>query len=81
MHYLRKGCMLILAGIMAVSGAFGTMGGMQVKAAEDPQIDGIEASGKSTAGHEAALAIDGAVDTYYLTPSSSSMEDYYHISI
>ena len=77
MHYLRKGCMLILAGIMAVSGAFGTMGGMQVKAAEDPQIDGIEASGKSTAGHEAALAIDGAVDTYYLTPSSSSMEDYY----
>lgn len=74
MNYLRKGCMLLMAGILAASGTFGTI---QAKAAEDPQIDGIEVSGKSTSGHEASLAVDGNVETYYLTPSSSSMEDYY----
>ena len=74
MNYLRKGCMLLMAGILAASGTFGTI---QARAAEDPQIDGIEVSGKSTSGHEASLAVDGNVETYYLTPSSSSMEDYY----
>ena len=63
-----------MAGILAASGTFGTI---QARAAEDPQIDGIEVSGKSTSGHEASLAVDGNVETYYLTPSSSSMEDYY----
>ena len=72
MNYLRKGCMLLMAGILAASGTFGNI---QAKAAEDPQIDGIEVSGKSTSGHEASLAVDGNVETYYLTPSSSSMED------
>ena len=74
MNYLRKGCMLLMAGILAASGTFGTI---QARAAEDPQIDGIEVSGKRTSGHEASLAVDGNVETYYLTPSSSSMEDYY----
>lgn len=44
MNYLRKGCMLLMAGILAASGTFGTI---QAKAAEDPQIDGIEVSGKA----------------------------------
>ena len=56
MNYLRKGCMLLMAGILAASGTFGTI---QARAAEDPQIDGIEVSGKSTSGHEASLAVDG----------------------
>lgn len=49
----------------------------KIMAQENNQITNISAVGKSSLEHDASLAIDGNKDTYYLTPSSSSMEDHY----
>ena len=49
----------------------------KIMAQENNQITDIDAVGKSSLEHDASLAIDGNKDTYYLTPSSSSMADHY----
>lgn len=44
---------------------------------ENNQIEIVKATGRSTSGKEAELAIDGDKSTYYLTPPARSMKDHY----
>lgn len=72
---MKKFVKLCLAGILCLSTAVSS--NCRIWAQEDSKITNITAEGKSSSGHEPALAIDGDINTYYMTPSSSSMDDHY----
>ena len=72
---MKKFVKLCLAGILCLSTAVSS--NCRIWAQEDSKITNITAEGKSSSGHEPALAIDGNINTYYMTPSSNSMDDHY----
>lgn len=72
---MRKLGKVFLAGFMCLSTV--ATPSFKIWAQDDNKITNITAKGRSSSGHEADLAIDGDISTYYLTPAAKSMQDHY----
>ena len=72
--YLKKTVSMLLAGAMAFS-CFST-NALHAEVNHEILLASQQISGKSASGHEASLAIDGDMTTYYLSPALTTEIDH-----
>ena len=72
---LKRVLSMFLASIMVTSSFSGTF---VAQAAESTEIEiaADQITGKSSSGHEASLAVDGSLDTYYQSPALNTEIDH-----